>query len=108
MASVLDRPRFLVFGLLSAVLLAWALLHAYRTVRERGPDRRRPRDVFYAPMIVDDAETAAAIRRQADVARAFAPAPSVTITMLAIGSVGPACPRSMTRSVKRSVKRSPG
>ena len=34
MASVLDRPRFLVFGLLFAVLLAWALLHAYRTVRE--------------------------------------------------------------------------
>jgi DNA-binding transcriptional regulator LsrR (DeoR family) len=45
--------------------------------------------VFYAPMIVDDAQTAAAIRRQADVAGAFALVPSVTITMLAIGAWGP-------------------
>ena len=45
--------------------------------------------VFYAPMIVDDAQTAAAIRRQADVAGAFALVPSVTITMVAIGAWGP-------------------
>jgi DNA-binding transcriptional regulator LsrR (DeoR family) len=45
--------------------------------------------VFYAPMIVDDAQTAAAIRRQADVAGAFALVPSVTITMLAIGAWAP-------------------
>src|SRR5882724_12644991 len=45
--------------------------------------------VFYAPMIVDDAETAAAIRRQADVADALALVPSVTITMVAIGAWAP-------------------
>jgi DNA-binding transcriptional regulator LsrR (DeoR family) len=45
--------------------------------------------VFYAPMIVDDAQTAAAIRRQADVADALALAPSVTITMVAIGAWAP-------------------
>ncbi|MBV9204735.1 MAG: transcriptional regulator, partial [Actinobacteria bacterium] len=42
--------------------------------------------VFYAPMIVDNAETAAAIRRQADVADAQALVPSVTIAMVAMGA----------------------
>ena len=46
--------------------------------------------VFYAPMIVDDAETAAAIRRQADVADALALVSSVTIAMVAIGAWAPA------------------
>jgi DNA-binding transcriptional regulator LsrR (DeoR family) len=45
--------------------------------------------VFYAPMIIDDAETAAAIRRQADVADALSLVPSVTITMVAIGAWAP-------------------
>jgi DNA-binding transcriptional regulator LsrR (DeoR family) len=45
--------------------------------------------VFYAPMIVDDAGTAAAIRRQADVADAFALVPSVTIAMVAVGAWAP-------------------
>jgi DNA-binding transcriptional regulator LsrR (DeoR family) len=45
--------------------------------------------VFYAPMIVDDAETAAVIRRQADVADALALVPSVTIAMVAIGAWAP-------------------
>jgi len=45
--------------------------------------------VFYAPMILDDAGTAAAIRRQADVADALALVPSVTITMVAIGAWAP-------------------
>jgi len=45
--------------------------------------------VFYAPMIVDDAGTAAAIRRQADVADALALVPSVTIALVAIGAWAP-------------------
>jgi DNA-binding transcriptional regulator LsrR (DeoR family) len=45
--------------------------------------------VFYAPMILDDAQTAAAIRRQADVADAMALVPSVTIAMVAIGAWAP-------------------
>jgi DNA-binding transcriptional regulator LsrR (DeoR family) len=45
--------------------------------------------VFYAPMMVDDPETAAVIRRQADVADAFALVPSVTVAMVAIGAWAP-------------------
>jgi len=45
--------------------------------------------VFYAPMIVDDAQTSAAIRRQTDVADAMALVPSVTIAMVAIGAWAP-------------------
>src|SRR5215467_1769877 len=37
-----------------------------------------PAHVFYAPMILDDAQLAAAVRRQADIAEAFALVPSVT------------------------------
>jgi DNA-binding transcriptional regulator LsrR (DeoR family) len=62
------------------------LLDLVRSVARIGGG---PAHVFYAPMIVDNAETATAIRRQADVAGAFALVPSVTITMLAIGAWGP-------------------
>jgi DNA-binding transcriptional regulator LsrR (DeoR family) len=48
-----------------------------------------PAHVFYAPMILDDAKTAAAIRRQGDIAGAFALLPSVTIAVVAIGAWGP-------------------
>jgi DNA-binding transcriptional regulator LsrR (DeoR family) len=48
-----------------------------------------PAHVFYAPMILDDAETAAAIRRQADIAEAFALVPSVTMAVVAIGAWAP-------------------
>ena len=48
-----------------------------------------PAHVFYAPMLVDDAQTAAAIRRQGDIAEAFALIPSVTIAVVAIGAWGP-------------------
>src|SRR5437870_10358979 len=45
--------------------------------------------VFYAPMILDDAQMAAAIRRQGDIAGAFALLPSVTIAVVAIGAWAP-------------------
>jgi DNA-binding transcriptional regulator LsrR (DeoR family) len=45
--------------------------------------------VFYAPMILDDPQAAAAIRRQADVAEAFALVPSVTMAVVAIGAWAP-------------------
>jgi DNA-binding transcriptional regulator LsrR (DeoR family) len=48
-----------------------------------------PAHVFYAPMILDDAQTAAAIRRQADVAGAFALVPSLTMAVVAIGGWKP-------------------
>ncbi len=45
--------------------------------------------VFYAPMLVDDAQTAAAIRRQGDIAEGFALIPSVTIAVVSIGAWQP-------------------
>ena len=48
-----------------------------------------PAHVFYAPMLLDDAQTAAAIRRQGDIAEAFALVPSVTIAVVAIGAWEP-------------------
>jgi DNA-binding transcriptional regulator LsrR (DeoR family) len=62
------------------------LLDLVRSVARIGGG---PAHVFYAPMIVDDAQTAAAIRRQTDVADAFALVPSVTMAMLAIGAWAP-------------------
>jgi DNA-binding transcriptional regulator LsrR (DeoR family) len=44
---------------------------------------------FYAPMIVDDALTARAIRRHPDVASAFSRLASITIGMVGIGSWAP-------------------
>ncbi len=48
-----------------------------------------PAHVFYAPMILDDAQSAATIRRQADIAGAFALVPSVTMALVAIGAWAP-------------------
>jgi DNA-binding transcriptional regulator LsrR (DeoR family) len=48
-----------------------------------------PAHVFYAPMILDDAQTAAAIRRQGDIADAFALLPSVTVAVVALGAWSP-------------------
>jgi DNA-binding transcriptional regulator LsrR (DeoR family) len=62
------------------------LLHLVRSVARIGGG---PAHVFYAPMIVDEAATAEAIRRQADVAGAFALVPSVTVTMVAVGAWAP-------------------
>jgi DNA-binding transcriptional regulator LsrR (DeoR family) len=45
-----------------------------------------PAHVFYAPMLVDDAATAGAIRRQTDIAEAFALVPSVTIAVVSAGA----------------------
>src|ERR1700719_2044886 len=44
-----------------------------------------PAHVFYAPMILDDAQTAAAIRRQGDIDDAFALLRPVTIAVVALG-----------------------
>ena len=62
------------------------LLDLVRSVARVGGG---PAHVFYAPMILDDAQTAAAIRRQGDIAEAFALVPSVTIAVVAIGAWAP-------------------
>ncbi|MBO0801917.1 MAG: transcriptional regulator [Nocardiopsaceae bacterium] len=45
-----------------------------------------PAHVFYAPMLVSDAATAEAIKRQSDIAEAFALVPSVTIAVVSAGA----------------------
>jgi DNA-binding transcriptional regulator LsrR (DeoR family) len=62
------------------------LLDLVRSVARVGGG---PAHVFYAPMILDDEQTAAAIRRQGDIAGAFALVPSVTIAVVAIGAWSP-------------------
>jgi DNA-binding transcriptional regulator LsrR (DeoR family) len=62
------------------------LLDLVRSVARVGGG---PAHVFYAPMLLDDAQTAAAIRRQGDIAEAFALLPAVTIAVVAIGAWAP-------------------
>src|SRR5579863_2534587 len=61
------------------------LLDLVRSVARVGGG---PAHTFYAPMIMDDAQTAAAVRRQGDVAEASGLVPSVTIAVVAIGDHG--------------------
>jgi DNA-binding transcriptional regulator LsrR (DeoR family) len=62
------------------------LLDLVRSVARVGGG---PAHVFYAPMILDDEQTAAAICREGDIAAAFALVPSVTIAVVAIGAWAP-------------------
>ena len=62
------------------------LLELVRSVARVGGG---PAHVFYAPMLLDDAQTAAAIRRQGDIAEAFTLVPSVTIAVAAVGAWSP-------------------
>jgi DNA-binding transcriptional regulator LsrR (DeoR family) len=62
------------------------LLDLVRSVARVGGG---PAHTFYAPMILNDAQTAAAVRRQSDIAEAFARVPSVTIAVVAIGAWAP-------------------
>lgn len=62
------------------------LLELVRSVARIGGG---PAHVFYAPMVLDDAATAEAVRRQGDIADAVALVPSVTIAVLATGAWAP-------------------
>jgi DNA-binding transcriptional regulator LsrR (DeoR family) len=62
------------------------LLELVRSVARVGGG---PAHVFYAPMLLDDAQTAAAIRRQGDIAEAAALVHSVTIAVVSIGAWAP-------------------
>jgi DNA-binding transcriptional regulator LsrR (DeoR family) len=62
------------------------LLDLVRSVARVGGG---PAHVFYAPMILDDAETAEALRRQSDIAGAFSLVPSVTMAVVAVGAWAP-------------------
>jgi DNA-binding transcriptional regulator LsrR (DeoR family) len=62
------------------------LLELVRSVARVGAGRAH---VFYAPMLLNDARAAEAIRRQGDIAEAFALIPSVTIAIVSIGAWTP-------------------
>jgi DNA-binding transcriptional regulator LsrR (DeoR family) len=62
------------------------LLDLVRSVARIGGG---PAHVYYAPMILDDAATAEALRRQSDIAGAFALVPSVTMAVVAVGAWAP-------------------
>src|ERR1700752_749603 len=62
------------------------LLELVRSVARIGGG---PAHGFYAPMLLDDARAAAAIRRQGDIAEAFALVPKGTIAVVAIGAWAP-------------------
>ena len=62
------------------------LLELVRSVARVGGG---PAHVFYAPMLLDNAQAAEAIRRQNDIAEAFSLIPSVTIAVVSIGGWGP-------------------
>ncbi len=62
------------------------LLDLVRSVARIGGGQAH---VFYAPMILDDAQTADALRRQSDIAGAFAMLPSVTMAVVAVGAWAP-------------------
>jgi DNA-binding transcriptional regulator LsrR (DeoR family) len=62
------------------------LLDVVRSVARIGGG---PAHVFYAPMLLDDAHTATAVRRQADIAEAFSLVPSVTMAVVAVGAWAP-------------------
>jgi DNA-binding transcriptional regulator LsrR (DeoR family) len=62
------------------------LLDLVRSVARIGGG---PAHVFYAPMILDDAASAATIRRQSDIAEALALVPSVTLAIVAVGAWAP-------------------
>ena len=75
-AMRLQTPARSMHELLRAMLERYDgrdLLDLVRSVARVGGG---PAHVFYAPMILDDAQTAAAIRRQGDIAEAFALVPS--------------------------------
>jgi DNA-binding transcriptional regulator LsrR (DeoR family) len=58
-------------------------------VRDAARAAGGPAFVFYAPFTVPDAATAAALRRQPDVARAFAQLPRVTKAVAGVGLWAP-------------------
>lgn len=74
--------------------LAESPVEIVRTASLCGGGMARP---LFAPLLVDDVATAAALRRQADVAEVMALAEHVTVAMVAVGSWDP--PISQLREV---------
>ena len=90
MARVLPRlPAVPVVQLTGALAMPDGDHSSIDVVRDAARAAGGPAFVFYAPFTVPDAATAAALRRQPDVARAFAQLPRVTKAVAGVGLWAP-------------------
>ena len=90
MAKYLPRlPTVPVVQLTGAVALPGGGDTSFDIVRDVARAAGGPAYVFYAPIVLPDAATAAALRSQSDIARAFDHAASVTKAVVGIGRCEP-------------------
>ena len=90
MAKFLPRlPTVPVVQLTGAVALPGGGDTSFDIVRDVARAAGGPAYVFYAPIVLPDAATAAAMRSQSDIARAFEHAASVTKAVVGIGRCEP-------------------
>lgn len=90
MAKFLPRlPTVPVVQLTGAVALPGGGDTSFDIVRDVARAAGGPAYVFYAPIVLPDAATAAALRSQSDIARAFEHAASVTKAVVGIGRCEP-------------------
>ena len=90
MAKYLPRlPTVPVVQLTGAVALPGGGDTSFDIVRDVARAAGGPAYVFYAPIVLPDAATAAALRSQSDIARAFEHASSVTKAVVGIGRCEP-------------------
>lgn len=90
MAKFLPRlPVVPVVQLTGAVALPGGGDTSFDIVRDVARAAGGPAYVFYAPIVLPDAATAAALRSQSDIARAFAHAADVTKAVVGIGRCEP-------------------
>lgn len=90
MAKTLPRlPGVQVVQLTGAVSLPGSGDSSFDIVRDVARAAGGPAYVYYAPIVLPDAATAASLRRQTDVARAFGMVPRVTKAVVGLGLCAP-------------------
>ncbi len=82
-------PSVPVVQLTGAVSLPGSGDSSFDIVRDVARAAGGPAYVYYAPIVLPDAAVAAALRRQSDVARAFAQLPRVTRAVVGLGACEP-------------------
>lgn len=90
MAQCLPRlPGVSVVQLTGAISLPGSGDSSFDIVRDVARAAGGPAYVYYAPIVLPDATTATALRRQTDVARAFGQLPRVTTAVVGLGVCAP-------------------
>lgn len=90
MAKTLPRlPGVSVVQLTGAVSLPGSGDTSFDIVRDVARAAGGPAYVYYAPIVLPDAATAQALRRQSDVARAFEQVPRITKAVVGLGLCAP-------------------